>query len=71
MQSKRIPEAFYRVRSLEWLWGVLPLCVARGEALWQNMVLVCFKGLKGVLKTRNSQLHTISCIILQKSYKTL
>ena len=37
---------FYRVRTLEGVWGYTFPYGIRGEALWQKMVLGHFKGLK-------------------------
>ena len=54
VQARRVPEAFYRVRTLKEVWGTPPpLHVARGEALCQKMVFGHPKGLKYVLKTLN------------------
>ena len=41
-----VPEAFYTVRTLEGVWGYSSLYGARGEALWQKVVLGHFKGQK-------------------------
>ena len=44
--TRLVPEAFYRMRILEGVWGYSSLYGARGEALWQKMVLGHFKRLK-------------------------
>ena len=41
--DRRVPEAFYKVHTLERVWGYYPLYGARCEALWQKMVLGHFK----------------------------
>ena len=43
--ARCLPETFYRVPTLEGVWWS-PLYGARGEALWQKMVLEHFTGLK-------------------------
>ena len=50
---RNYPQARYCGVPLEWVWGYFSLYGARCEAMWQKMVLGHFRGLKGVLKTRN------------------
>ena len=58
------PDAFYRVRILEGIWGLSPLYGVRGEACGKTS-LRAFQRTK--MSPQDTQLNTISYIFLPKS----
>ena len=64
---RRVHETFDRVRTLEGVLGYSSLFGARGEALWQKIVLGYLKGLSEPSRhaTKHYELH----LVFQKSNK--